>query len=82
MIVKFIDDLLDGQLFLKNIYKLCKSKQFTSAECLPLVVEKTSTLKNNTNTKITDTEFVCKFCKIQLSNLNDFKAHLKIHYGN
>lgn len=82
MLVKFIDDLLDGQSFLKNIYKMCKSKQFSSAECLPLVVEKTSTFKNNTNTKITDIEFICETCGLPLANINDFKAHVKIHYGN
>lgn len=80
LLTKFIDDMLDGQLFLENLYKMCKSKQFSSDE-LPLVVENTSSFKNNVNTKIANVEFICDTCGMTLAHINDFKMHLKCH-GN
>jgi len=82
MLVKFIDDLLDGQMFLKNVYKMYKSKQLSSADHIPLVNERTTNLKNNTNTKSNDVEFVCETCGLTLADKNDLRAHLKNHHGN
>lgn len=82
MLVKFIDDLLDGQMFLKNVFKMYKSKQLFSTEHIPMVDERTTHLKNNINTKSNDVEFVCETCGLKLADKNDLKAHLKNHHGN
>lgn len=83
MLVKFIDDLLDGQMFLKNVHKMYKSKKVSSAEYIPLVDERNTYFKNNINTnKSNDMEFVCETCGLKLANKNDLKTHLKNHHGN
>jgi len=82
MLVKFIDDLLDGQMFLKNVYKMYKSKQLSSAEYIPLVDERTTNFKNNINTESNDMEFVCETCGLTFADKNDLKVHLKNHHGN
>lgn len=79
MLVKFIDDLLDGQVFLKNIHKVYKSKQFTSAEYnIPLAEERLTTFKNKNNVA----EFMCDTCGLTFAHKNDLKTHLKTHRGN
>ncbi|XP_025199706.1 zinc finger protein 658B-like [Melanaphis sacchari] len=80
MLVKFIDDLLDGQMFLKNVYEMYKSKQLSSAEYIPLVDERTNNFKNNINTKSNDVEFICETCGLTLDNKNELKVHLKNHH--
>jgi len=81
MLVKFIDDLLDGQMFLKNVYKVYKSKQLSSTEYIPLVDERTTNFKNNINTKSNNVEFICETCGLTLANKSDLKDHLKNHHG-
>lgn len=81
MLVKFIDDLLDGQMFLKNVCKMYKSKQLSSTEYIPLVDERITNFKNNINTKSNNVEFICETCGLTLANKNDLKAHLKNHHG-
>lgn len=82
MLVKFIDDLLDGQMFLKNIYKMYKSRQISSAEYKPVADERTTNFKNTINSKSNDVEFVSETCGLSLANKNDLKDHLKNHHGN
>lgn len=82
ILVKFIDDLLDGQLFLKNINKIYKSKQFTTTEYnVALDDEKTTNCKNNFNTICDNVEFVCETCGLMLADENDLRTHLANHRG-
>lgn len=78
MLVKFIDDLLDAQLFLKNVCKMYKSKDYSLDEYIPSAKERIITLKNTNN----DVDFVCDSCGLTLADKNDLTTHLKIHYGN
>lgn len=77
ILVKFLADLSAGQLFLQNVYKMCKSKQFFSSEHISTTGERVITLKNTNN----DVDFVCETCGLTLANRNDLLAHLKIHCG-
>jgi len=80
MLVKFIDDLLDGQSFLKNIIKIYKSKDFTSDEYnICLDEEKITNVKNNNN-KNNDVEFECETCGLTLTDKNDLRTHLRNHH--
>lgn len=82
MLVKFIDDLLDGQLFLRNINKIYKSKQFTTTEYnIALDDEKITNNKNYCNTNCDSVEFVCETCGLMLANDNDLRTHLANHRG-
>lgn len=78
MLVKFIDDLLDGQSFLKNVHNMYKSKQFSSVEYIPSTNERI-TLKNNT--KKNNLKFV-EDTTCRLTDENDLETHLKNHHGN
>jgi len=78
MLVKFIDDLLDGQAFLKNVHNMYKSKQFAPAEYVHSVDEQLRTSKCKSNS----VEFVCDTCGLTLAHKNDLKTHLKSHRGN
>lgn len=75
--MKFLADLSAGQLFLQNVYKMYKSKQFSSSECIPTTDERIIILKNSNN----DVAFVCETCGLTLSNRNDLITHLKVHCG-
>ena len=71
MLVKFIDDLLDGQMFLKNVYKMYKSKQLSSAEYIPQVDERTTNSNNNLNIKNNDIIYFAK----SVSRYNNYIHH-------
>jgi len=82
MLVKFIDDLLDGQLFLKNVNKAYKSKQLTSTEYVLATLDDEKTTEKSNYAKHNDVEFVCETCGIMLADENDLSTHLKSHSGN
>lgn len=87
MMVKFIDDIVDGQIFLKNINKMYKSRQFSSAQyadvCkMPLTDKKISTFKNIADTKSNNENIVCEICGLMLANKTSLKTHTKNHHGN
>lgn len=81
IIVKFIDELLAGQSFLKNIHKMYESKQFSTAEFTNSDIERTVHIKENVNTNSTDVEFVCETCGLRLAHENDLKIHMENHHG-
>lgn len=82
MLVKFIDDLLDGQSFLKNVLTMYKSKQFSSVEYIPSTDDERITLKNNV--KKHNMKFVAETRGLILSDKNDLvlDTQLKNHLGN
>ncbi|XP_050547259.1 zinc finger protein 665-like [Daktulosphaira vitifoliae] len=77
MLVKFIDDLLDGQKFLNNIYEMNNIKKFTSVNYGNINTNK-SNLNFQKNIKEID-EFVCEICGLVLYHKNDLRFHLKKH---
>lgn len=82
MLVKFIDDLLDGQLFLENLNEAHKSKQFAETEYVLTLEDASITDKNNLNVEHNDVGFVCQTCGLMLADKNDLSTHLKSHSGN
>lgn len=72
MYIKFVDTLLSGQLYLRQVYKA--SKQISPEKNIPYVNEKTSSLKSNISTDIDDEDIVFETVKL-LAVENDIKYH-------
>lgn len=94
MIVKFIDTLWNGQMFLKNLNKMYKPKQFMSTEYNIVLDdddgddnnddddERITNFKNNCSTKLDNTDCIQETCSLTLADKNDLKTLLKNHCGN
>lgn len=81
MLVKFIDDLLNAQLFFKNVHTMYKSKQFSSVEYIPPTDERItlkSSVKKHSMKCVTETR------GLTLTDENDIvlETHLENHHGN
>lgn len=72
MFIKFVDALISGQLYLKNVYQA--SKQISPDKNIPSVNEKTTTFKSNIYTDIDEVDFVFETVDL-LAAENNLKSH-------
>lgn len=79
--VKFIHDVSDGQDFFKNIYKIYKSKQFSSAELHTPENDKINVKNNIVIANNGSDMFVCETCGLTFANKHNLRIHLFNYHG-
>ncbi|XP_050441797.1 zinc finger protein 32-like [Adelges cooleyi] len=78
MLVKFINDLSDGQQFLQNLYQMYKIKQSSLSADYTDNIDEGISYTIHQNTKDMNI-FVCEVCGLQLAHKNELRIHLKKH---